>query len=313
MKLNKYRIKCTTDNKYEYQWSDVEPTICPVDTGHTIDGDQTTIIESLSGTPKQDTDGVQLTAPAPRLGSSKTLITHNFCNPSTWYEQSVRHDGGDGYGQILSEIDAYATYKSPDGYTNFIDTKHGKITNEHVLDSTYGVVVTVDGYAKTEDTDYTVNYQDGYVMFDPALTSSNEVRATFSYANGSRFTIAPSTNKVLRILYTEAQFSINADIVSPVQFQVWVYNPYDLPNKVPYGAADIYKNGYDFANVGNGGTYIPAFAGIEEDIVVVPFNYATVRDLSSASGVEIRISIIDDIPIDGYMGTLTAYCLSENE
>lgn len=32
-----YRLKCTTDNKNEFVWSDTVPTTCPINTSHTID------------------------------------------------------------------------------------------------------------------------------------------------------------------------------------------------------------------------------------------------------------------------------------
>jgi hypothetical protein len=47
---HKYRIKCSTDNKYEYAILDsaaTVPTTCPIDTGHTIDGSQTTIVDTI--------------------------------------------------------------------------------------------------------------------------------------------------------------------------------------------------------------------------------------------------------------------------
>ena len=65
--LVNYRLWCTTDSSYEYVWQDSEagaPTTCPTDTQHTIDTDQTSIIETLSS-PKQREDGVQYTVPKP--------------------------------------------------------------------------------------------------------------------------------------------------------------------------------------------------------------------------------------------------------
>ena len=43
--IYKYRIKCTTDDKYEYMWAEDEPTTCPTNTAHTIDTVETTIVE----------------------------------------------------------------------------------------------------------------------------------------------------------------------------------------------------------------------------------------------------------------------------
>lgn len=41
----KYRVWCSTDSKYEYVWGETAPTTCPTNTGHTIDGAQTVIVE----------------------------------------------------------------------------------------------------------------------------------------------------------------------------------------------------------------------------------------------------------------------------
>ncbi len=261
---------------------------------------------------KFNQDGSLSVAATPILGSRKTIVSHNYCDPTTWYSNSIGEDG-DGYGQVFSTIDAYVTYQSPDDRVNWIDASHGRITGEHLL-TQYQVQVTVDGYAKIEDTDYTVNYQDGYVVFDSALTSSNVVKASFSYEAGSTFALVPASGKTLRILYTEVQFGISTKIshCCPIRFQVWVYNPYDLPNKFPYGSPELYKSENDIVNISNGGEHIVQFGGLAEDVVILPFKYAAVTDLSSAVGAEIRISIDSDTPLDGYYATMTAYCLSED-
>jgi hypothetical protein len=259
-----------------------------------------------------DGEGNLKQSPAPRVGSSKTIITHNYCDKTTWYEKSTRVSGDDGYGVALTSSDGYITYTSPDAY--WIDVKHGKVTGEDVFASTYAPIVKVNDVVKAEDTDFTVNYKQGKVVFNSALTSSDTVKATYSKAGSSVFTIGPDVGKKLRVLYTEAQFAINTRLIKPITFQLYITNPYNPGGaKIPYGSPDTYKSGYDFANVGNSGAYIPAFAGIDEDLIVVPFNYATVKDLASSYGAEIRIFTKDDVPCDGYFGTLTAYCLSESE
>lgn len=46
--ISKYRVYCTTDNKYTYTWSDVLPTTCPENHEHTIDQNMTVITETVS-------------------------------------------------------------------------------------------------------------------------------------------------------------------------------------------------------------------------------------------------------------------------
>jgi hypothetical protein len=48
MGLYKYRIRCSTENDYVYTWEEVVPTVCPNNNSHTIDGNLTTIINSIS-------------------------------------------------------------------------------------------------------------------------------------------------------------------------------------------------------------------------------------------------------------------------
>jgi len=43
----KYRIRCTTDTTDEYVWNITEPTVCPTNSGHTIDGNLTTIVDTV--------------------------------------------------------------------------------------------------------------------------------------------------------------------------------------------------------------------------------------------------------------------------
>jgi hypothetical protein len=47
MKINKYRIYCTTESNYVYTWNDSEPTICPNNIQHSIDDNTITIIDSV--------------------------------------------------------------------------------------------------------------------------------------------------------------------------------------------------------------------------------------------------------------------------
>ena len=59
--LNKWRVYCTTDSKYEYVWLDenqAPPIVCPVNTGHTIDTAQNRITDVVD--PKKVTIAEEL-------------------------------------------------------------------------------------------------------------------------------------------------------------------------------------------------------------------------------------------------------------
>lgn len=45
-----YKIWCNTDSKYEYVWSDDEPTVCPVNNAHSVDTSSVSIENQVSTT-----------------------------------------------------------------------------------------------------------------------------------------------------------------------------------------------------------------------------------------------------------------------
>ena len=300
------------------QWEYSEIVLKDILDGYAVVNDGNADLDSLQGIdwlkeiePARDLENHLIVSESPRIGSRATIVSHNFCDPCSWYEQSIREDGADGYGETLTPInDGYLTYNSDN--TNWIDLQHGRITMEHRI-SNKNVEVTVDGTNKNEDEDFTVDYESGQITFDEALSAENVVKAIYNYENGSEFTVSPTAGKKLRILYTEIQFGSTTVITSPIHFEVWVYNPYDLPNKAQYGDSEIYKNVRDVINISNGGVSVGQFSDLKDEIKIFPFKYTATTDLKSSKGAEIRIHIQDDIQLDGYYGTITAYCLSEDE
>ncbi len=45
----RWRVRCTTDGKFEFAWAGVKPTECPVNPAHSIDPAATTAVEARSG------------------------------------------------------------------------------------------------------------------------------------------------------------------------------------------------------------------------------------------------------------------------
>lgn len=72
--VNKYRVWCNVDSKYEYVWAETEPTTCPV-LGHEIDTDVTTIVDSV-GQESEYTDS----------GALLTSKTHSSYNEDTKFK-----------------------------------------------------------------------------------------------------------------------------------------------------------------------------------------------------------------------------------
>lgn len=229
-------------------------------------------------------------------GTSLAIASHNFCDPCTWYGQSVRVTD-----ETLT-LNSGTTYGSAHEY--WIDLDHGRHYGEDDIKSAYLPVIKVDGVEVT--TGFSISFEDGTVTFDSA--PSGTVTASYSYANGSRYVLQPPPGYKYTLQHTEVNFSIPTKISSHLVFQIWAYNPYDPPNKAMITQYK-YKSAKDFiitSNLGQG--FISAFGEITQNVIVLPYNYGCSSALLSSQGLEVRVSTHDDNHLaDGELGTVTFY------
>lgn len=245
--------------------------------------------------------------------SSFKLVSHWWNDPTTWYEESVRVTG-----ESLTTSDNL-TYSSVN--TNWIDLVSGKIYQEDTISTPYLVKIYADGVLQT--TGFTINYPAGTITFT-ASQAGKAITADYSYENGSLFTFKPDAGKILMIEHTEVQFSTDTKIpnvihgdanTSGFDFDIYAYNPYDLPNKVAVKQTK-YKSEVDIINDANQGQgWIPHFGNLPgtSDILVFPFEYGTLQPLRDSQGLELRVSLKDNVPLLGSFSTLTIYCMSRSE
>jgi len=244
-------------------------------------------------------------------GSRLDLYSPNFCDKTTWYEESTRvtnetlTDSGDGL-----------TFNSANTY--WIDTTHGKIFGEANLNPVYEVIITVDDVEVDEnspgdtDGDYTVNYDTGDVTFNSSQ-SGNTVKATYSYENGSKWTIQPAAGKIVRLVSVELQYSSDVVLNDTVQFTIWV-------GGFPYRVIE-YKTMMDFVigaeashpvikAVGGSG-----WRGFTQDIHILrwPYDSRGATDLRSSYGMKCTIEGINDNVCDGSHLIISFFAVSEDE
>ena len=333
-----YRIYCDTEADYVYTWAETEPTVCPNDSGHTIDTDSITIVDTVANDLVElkdiakDTDNVLKMDPQPREGDTHNFYSPNFCDQTTWYEGGTTvadfslTDSGD-----LTTWNTNSTHPGP-----WTDLYHGKIFQEDnlLIDvPTCGMKVEVstdsgttwvekdqNTFGDTATGDYDVDYDDGTVTFNSALTSGDLARASFCKSNSTMlWTMKPATGKRLKLLYAEIQFSIDVVMGADIVYETWAYNPADLPNKIKISELR-YKTLSDLLFESNG-VYpiIPAFGGSgprgigngAQEVLIFPFNYNAFRDAKASQGVEVRI--LTDKVHTGTLSTTTLYCLQEDE
>jgi hypothetical protein len=209
----------------------------------------------------KDNDGIPLVVSEPRSGSEAIYATHNFCDKTTWFGDSVRindevlTDSGDGYVFTSEHI-------------NWIDMRTGRILDDDGLVEEqkllnpgdahgYQVIVKSDGYLKTphdifesSGQDYEIFYDDGYVKFEQSQ-SGKTITASYSYENGSTFYVKPLSGKTLIIEAAEADFSDDIGQKDTIEYSIWglvdVFAPqYLQSNGGPYpsGTKIPLKTGY---------------------------------------------------------------------
>jgi hypothetical protein len=168
--VNEYRIWCSTEGDFVYDWAETEPTTCPNDTAHSIDSSKTTIHRTLGGEQVQISD-----------------FTDGENRPYVRAESRDVHDTtyfttrGDGW-----EVESGEVIGTGDG-----GTKLFKLSRPEVR----GVVVLLDGVPQVENTDYTVDYS----------TYDDQYNAITHYCTGTvTFVAAPAAGVVVAAGYAYA-------------------------------------------------------------------------------------------------------------
>ena len=318
----------------------VDGSTCTVMLRASVSGDQAkldALVAAHDGTPLPSAaPPVQMTLVTLKpSGSRANFFTHSWCDPTTWYQQSVR---------VVDET------PSPVGSDSrvfelahpcVIDTYHGLITQEDfLLDAgghSYRVGVKVDGVTKTEQDphygtggDYVVAYATGRVTFLAPQTGA--VTVTYHYADGSRFTFGPAVGKKLTLDLCEVQFALDIDIQDTLRYnafgyvdvfapQLLVANGGPLPSgtKIPLGPDFVYKTLSDYLNdsIGTWPQYPalggPGWRGISQSSTVFKWDYIRSLELSAAAGMEIRMWLEHETPFGGDFATATFYCGSAAE
>ena len=262
--------------------------------------------------------------------SKKTIISHDWTDPTTWAEAAIRV-----VDEVATDEGAHTSYAL--AHPNIIDTYHGKVTQEDFfLDAnghSYRVTVKVNDVVKVEQDphfatggDFTVNYTAGKIVLLSALAPSDVVKVTYHYATSSVFTIKPSPGMTLKLEFAEVQFSDDVILTDSVVFQPYglvdVFAPQLIPEvpsgtKIPLGNPVIYKAISDFQNdaVKSYPAY-PAFGGngwrgAPHPLIIMDWDYVSSTLLRSDYGMEIRLFLQHDVPFEGWYATATFYCLSE--
>lgn len=256
----------------------------------------------------------------PRTGNELVLVTHNFCDPTTWYSKSVRVTG-----QALTDDGTGLTWSAP--HDNFIDMTHGKLFDEDALAADvahgYSIKVYVNAVEKTARApfattggDYTVDYKLGKITF-ASSQAGQTVTADYSYENGSEWLLIPDAGKRIDIEAAEVQFSTDVIINDSIEFDAWVYDINNLPNKMLYERT-TYKRMANYIDEARGAyPQIPAIGGTsrgtQNNIYGFPFRYEMIKAIKASEGTELRVRLKSEQVFGGEHATASFYCNVRNE
>jgi len=232
-------------------------------------------------------------APTKLEGSSTLLVSHDFCDDTTWYTNSEKKS------ETLTTLDNL-TFKGSEAV--WIDLEHGKVPHEDRLAANYTTIIKVNGAVATSG--FSIDYKKGEVTFEIAKTGT--VTAEYSYANGSSWSIIPFTGKILKILGTTIRFTSDVHIGEDqsINLQLFIAG-------APYGEVVMYKNVKDLIKCSmSSPSSMKGFGDVTGEVNFLPFDYTTSKDLKSEMLMEIRIWLSDHKVCVGEFGVVTANCLS---
>lgn len=299
-------------------------------------------MRDLRKKPRQP-DDVPFVAMAPRRGAEVIYATHNFCDKTSWYSQSVRVTD-----EALTETDGttYTLANKP-----VINLREGKVFDEEGLyedqqlaepldPHAYEVVVKVDGVEQTQREpfaddggDYHVDYTDGQIIF-AASQAGKAVTASYSYASGSAWEMHPIGARALLIDEAEVQFTIDINYNTNLIMEIYGVADYfapqllttaDPPGPLPPGtpipiAATIYKTVYQLIDEAVGvKPSLPVFTntdprrGPTQPMQIFTFRYTVARPMYPSLGMFTRIRLQNDAPFGGERATATFYMLSRKD
>lgn len=249
---------------------------------------------------KKTAFGVLKVAQVEADGDFLSMVSHNWSDKHSWYGESERVTG-----ETLTLVGG-TTYQLAN---DIVYLQGGRVMDEDVIYPNIPLVVYDNG-VEVDPADYTVGVDLNQIIFDSAPTGP--VTADYNKSVGSAYILQPGAGKSLILRKAEVQFSIDT-VMTPLSFEIWAYNPLDLPNKVMVDQR-IYKTERDLISIGNEGQgYIPKFGALQNDVIVFPFDYGRAIVLNDSQGVELRVRILDDTEFAGEWSSITFYTAEEDE
>jgi len=277
-------------------------------------------------------------------GNGIRLVTHNFCDPCSWWQGSLEQVGADTTSGDDLSFDIT-------GHTNIIDLRHARHVFEETIDETTvspidGVtlmssvvpVVYIDGVPldqALEDADagadrYTIDYETGTVVFAQAhagVTVTVDCRTAYS----SMFMFRPTAGN--RLVFNAAEIDLSRDVDLNRAVQTVAYGSHSILTGGAVLPVQVrnYKTVHDFQAAANEfiGPLPPGFGGaggiasekwtflwryeLADEFYSTPNLLDSIRLINKLTANHVGIKTSDDQPLGGSVLTITYYAFEKGE
>lgn len=224
------------------------------------------IVAAHSGEPiadpraqKKDVQGNLLTAQVVAVGGGHRLVTHNFCDDCTWWQESV--EVVDGATTANGDFTEYTL----DSGDKIIDVRHGRLTFEDAItpatvapngNTMTNIVpevkvndVAVDQSnedADTGDDRYTIDFDTGKVTFGVARQSGDTVTVSYRKPGSSKFRFQPPAGK--KWSFEDAEIDASEDVDMNATFRTAIHGSHTTltGGTVVELGSKTYKTFHDF-------------------------------------------------------------------
>jgi len=285
-----------------------------------------------------DPDHRLIAAMESAAGAEATKATHNFCDPCTWFQQSVREED-----ETLTDSGDGLRFNST--HENWIDMYHGRILDDSTWRNPqwcpqapahkYEVIVEVDGVEKTMqdpdnridgddmvvDEDYYVDYENGDIVFREDQ-SGNTVTATYSRAStddgASIWKLYPNAGYVLSVVSAEMQFTTDVGLKDTIFRKVGIP---DVPTPGDFyevAAPSYYMTMQQAIEEAiRNSTKVPAIdetsARGSKEYQQIEFRYSRRSAIAASTGAQIWVGLARDKVLTGGRLTVTFHFVVDEE
>lgn len=244
-----------------------------------------------------------------KTGSKITMTSHNYCDKTTWWMGATKildetlTDSGDGLTfnfskDFLINLDKVSMRDQVKSYGYMDIVNYNETTGRFSCMNIY-----VDGVLTSIG--FTINHEAGTITFDSSMTGK-VIKSDYYYAVSSKFTITPFPGKVLRLIETEVQTTIGAQMEDVFKFTIKAGG--QAVHQQHYNSARDYLDASNFAY------YSKPFLELTKDVVIIPWLYPITIDLKSSLGMTLELELLQNIPItNSEINTIAFYFVVEDE